>query len=195
MRLEIRNEMHQLVRKRSKRERPIKMIVMHCTAGASARSSINWLRNGITKNGPVKASYDYIISGRKDPKPGIVYKLMPISTHCSWHAGFGAGPLGAGLNQYSVGISFACMDDGKDTVHPDAEAAAIELIVQIVKAHPEIEWISCHHLVDRARKKDPWKWDFVSFFTRLNAHPEMQGRTLKPWRPARIDKWNLGIPG
>ncbi len=71
-------------------------IVIHYTAGASYRSSVNWLKD---KRAMASA---HLVVGRK----GEVVQLVPFNT-IAWHAGRSQWNGRTRLNNYSIGIEIA----------------------------------------------------------------------------------------
>lgn len=126
------------------RKKPITTIVLHGTAGASATSSINWLRfKGL--------SYHYIIE-----RDGTVYKCAPVS-RVAFHAGVSTGPDGANVNDYSLGICFANMENGVDPLTEEQLTSCNVLLRTILASEPSIKWITRHKDIAPKRKTDPVK--------------------------------------
>lgn len=71
-----------------------KYLVMHYTAGRSARSSVNWLTN---RDAGASA---HLVIGRED---GAVTQLVPFN-RIAWHAGQSRWEGLSGLNGHSIGI-------------------------------------------------------------------------------------------
>ena len=129
--------------------KPFTTIVLHATAGRSAASSIAWLyylaKNTIKGD---EASYQYIIE-----RDGEITKCVPLS-RVAFHAGKSFGPQGKNVNDYSIGIAFANMDDGEP--YTSAQITACNsLIAELVKAEPSLKWITRHRDIAPKRKKDP----------------------------------------
>ncbi len=68
-------------------------LVLHYTAGESARSSINWLTN------PESKASAHIVLGRD----GSICQLAPFNVK-TWHAGVSQWDGLSGLNSYAIGI-------------------------------------------------------------------------------------------
>ena len=68
-------------------------LVMHYTAGSSAKSAIDWLCN------PASKASAHLVIGRD----GSVTQLVPFNRQ-AWHAGRSQWQGRTGLNQYSIGI-------------------------------------------------------------------------------------------
>ncbi len=144
---------------------------MHSTAGASAASSVAWLRRG-----DVMASYHYIIE-----RDGAITKCVPTGRQ-AWHAGKSYGWDGANCNGYTVGIAFANRNDGVERVTAAQETAAEVLIRELMKYERSLRYISTHRLVSPGRKNDPRAWDFRKFADRFMGE-------LVPWKP-QSQGWN-----
>lgn len=124
------------------RKDPISTIVLHATAGASWKSSYDWLKQ-------IGLSYHYGVE-----RDGIVYKAVP-TTRVAYHAGESFGPNGSNVNNYSIGVSFANRDDGKEEITKDQYKAAAELCVELIVANPSIKYITTHAIIAPKRKVDP----------------------------------------
>jgi N-acetylmuramoyl-L-alanine amidase len=70
-----------------------KFLIMHYTAGSSAKASINWLIN------PRAKASAHIVIGRD----GGITQLIPFNV-VAWHAGASTWQGYNGLNKYSIGI-------------------------------------------------------------------------------------------
>ncbi len=148
------------------RKRPCTTIVLHATAGRGVDGAVSTLiQRGL--------SYHFIIA-----KDGAVTKCVPISAE-AFHAGESKGPEGASVNRYSVGISFANLNDGKDP-YPAAQVAACEeLIREILKQLPSVVYLTTHRQISYPRKNDPLDFDARPMATRLG---------LTYWK-------RVGVPG
>lgn len=158
--------------KSSKRKKPITGIVLHSTAGASALSTIAWLRKPT-----VMASYHYIIE-----RDGTIFKCVATSRR-AWHAGLSLGWGGKNCNDYTLGIAFANMNNGQEQVTKAQEESAAWLIKELQKAISTITHISTHRLVSPGRKNDPRGWLFTKFYRDFT-------RGLKMWRPSETTRWD-----
>lgn len=138
--------------KSNKRKKPITGIVLHSTAGASAISSIDWLRRVTTRS-----SYHYIIE-----RDGTIFKCVATSKR-AWHAGVSRGWDGPNCNDYTIGIAFANMNDGHERVTKAQEESCAWLIKELQNAISTIRYISTHRLVSPGRKNDPRGWWFTTF--------------------------------
>ncbi len=126
------------------RKKPISTIVLHGTAGASALSSISWLRF-------IGLSYHYVIE-----RDGTIYKAAPIS-RVAFHAGTSNGPEGNNVNDYSIGIAFANMENGVEPI-TEAQLTACHLLIrELVGSEPSIKWLTRHKDIAPKRKTDPVK--------------------------------------
>lgn len=136
------------------RKQPCTTIVFHATAGASAASSVNWLRRGLN-------SYHYIID-----RDGSVIKAVPVGRVAN-HAGRSVGPEGPWVNKYSIGIAFANLDDGKEPITEAQMASARQLVKEIEDAIPTVKFVTTHKRISPKRKTDPKLFDALSFVRSL----------------------------
>lgn len=148
----------------------VSTIVLHHDAGASALSTINYLRKPLTL-----ASYHYLIE-----RDGVIWKCVP-GTKKAWHAGLSRGPFGENVNDYSIGICLSNRGTGSEP-YPEAQiASALWLIDQVKLAYPSLKYITTHRLITR-RKIDPAGFDFKTFAV---------GSRLKPWMDESLGRpWN-----
>lgn len=124
------------------RRSKVTTIVLHATGGESATGAISWLRK-------IGLSYHYVIA-----KDGTVYKAVPYGRE-AFHAGKSVGPDGPNVNRYSIGISFANRNDGKDPYTKEQIEAARELIKDLADALPDVVWLTAHYAISPGRKSDP----------------------------------------
>lgn len=136
------------------RRQPCTTIVFHATAGASAASSVSWLRQ-------IGLSYNLLIE-----RDGSVIKAVPLS-RVALHAGRSVGPDGANVNSYSIGIAFANRDDGKETITEAQMASARQLVREIEASMPTVKWVTTHKRISPGRKTDPKLFDALSFVRSL----------------------------
>lgn len=147
------------------RRKQLTGIVLHHTAGGSAESSIEHLRQ-------IGLSYHYIVE-----RDGHAFKCVPIFVR-ALHAGVSIGKYGDDVNSQTIGISFA--NDGVGEKYPPVQVqAGHELIDAILSVHKEIEWISTHRLITE-RKPDPAHFGFVEFCSK---HP-----SLEMWRDESLGR-------
>ena len=153
--------------KHSERNAVVTTVVLHATAGATAQSSIDWLRKPL-----VLASYHYIIE-----RDGTVFKCVPLSKK-AWHCGISNGPDGRNVNAYSVGIAFANKNDGEPVTF-EQTLSAQALIGQLRGQFLQLEHITTHRLIT-SRKSDPKGFGFYNF-------AKKQTR-LKPWMDVSLNR-------
>lgn len=146
------------------RKHPATGIVLHATAGASAASSISWLRQ-------IGLSYHYVIE-----RDGVVTKCVPLS-RVAFHAGVSWAWGGANCNEYTIGICFANRNDGKEPYTAEQTTAALDLVAEIRK-DKNIRWVTSHALcaTPSGRKDDPKGYDMAKFAGACG---------LKLWTPAQ----------
>jgi N-acetyl-anhydromuramyl-L-alanine amidase AmpD len=124
------------------RKVPISTIVLHATDGASAGSSISWLRK-------IGLSYHYVIE-----RDGSVTKCVPVS-RVAFHAGKSFGPQGSDVNPYSIGISLANLESHREPITQKQIDALDDLVGLLCDAEPDIKWITTHYWISPGRKTDP----------------------------------------
>ncbi len=146
---------------RTRNVRPT-LIVLHATAGASARSSIEHLRN-------VGFSYHYIIArdGRdvartrdSDGSAPIIFKCVD-DAHRAAHVGSTIpAPSGEGsINLCSIGISLANIQSGGERYTPGQIQALDDLLTMLTRAHPSIRHLTNHVTVQPWNRSDPLSID------------------------------------
>lgn len=165
-----------------KRTRPVTTIVLHGTAGSSARSSHAWLKK-------IGLSYHAIISDYNDVDgDGVIIKAVRDS-HIAFHAGKSYGPEGASVNLYSLGLAFSNIEDGKMPITIKQWDAAVKWCVAQCKAYPTIKYITTHAIISPGRKFDPR--GPVQHIAHSKPFPLEQfarevsmacGRTIEAWR-------------
>jgi len=147
------------------RTRPIKptLIVLHATAGATARSSIDHLRG-------VGLSYHYIVArdGRDTAKSANSDGSDPIVFHCvdgkrhAFHVGSTIpAPSGeGGIAKTSIGISLANIQSRAGESYPAKQLAALDdLIASLKPQFPTLKWLTTHAVVQPWNRADPTRID------------------------------------
>ena len=164
-----------------KRAKPLTTIVLHGTAGSSARSSADWLDK-------IGLSYHAISSDPNDVDgDGTILKCVRDS-HVAYHAGKSVGPNGPGVNAYSLGFAFSNIEDGKMPISVKQWRASVEWCAAQCRAYPSIQWITTHAIVSPGRKFDPRgpvaglavskPFPLMLFCVEVSA---ACGRRIKPW--------------
>jgi N-acetylmuramoyl-L-alanine amidase len=135
------------------------LLVWHCTAGGTARSSLEWIAR--PNSG---AGYHYVIE-----RDGTVFASTPAG-RIAWHAGLSAWPVPvagvpprASVNGRSLGVAFANMNVGVDLPghEPITEAqivSTIALAQTLALSYPALRAITAHvrhRDVSPGRKSDP----------------------------------------
>lgn len=128
--------------------RPPDGVILHATAGASALSSIRYLKQP-KKDSPEGYGYHAVIE-----RDGTIFKCVPYSK-ATFHAGISKGWNGPNCNYYTLGVCFANLNNGVEAVTVAQQTAAAWLIGQLRKQHDALGWISEHRLVSPGRKSDP----------------------------------------
>ena len=121
-------------------------IILHATAGKSGQSSVEWLWK-------INLGYHYIIE-----RDGTIIVGVPRGEVAD-HAGISKGWAGKGCNSYTIGVSFANMDNGELLTKAQI-LACDELCAELVRKEPGLKFVSCHKYVSPGRKTDPVVWSF-----------------------------------
>lgn len=164
-----------------KRTSPIRLIVIHATAGSSLEGAlVTLLRRGF--------SYHYIID-----RDGTVHKCVPTS-RVAHHAGNSYGPMeeinrvssiqdrnhkfiaGTSVNGYSVGISLVSQQRNAEDYTVNQVAALKDLIRELRRGYGTIQWCTTHAAVSPRRKVDPRHFHFTAT---LGAFLKQLG--IAPW--------------
>lgn len=124
------------------RKDSVTTIVLHATDGASAGSSIAWLKK-------IGLSYHYVIE-----RDGNITKCVPIR-RVAFHAGKSFGPSGTNVNRYSVGISFANRESRKEPITQAQVKACKDLVQAVCLMDSDIKYLTTHYSISPGRKTDP----------------------------------------
>jgi N-acetyl-anhydromuramyl-L-alanine amidase AmpD len=142
----------------SPRPSPASIIVLHATAGSTARSSIDLLRSqGL--------SYHYIIArnttdsastaGAAATEPTVFQLAEPRFRTA--HVGSGIampGPAGMTANRVGVGISLANRQNGE--AYMPMQLTALDEVIQLVKQiTPTLTHLTTHAVIQPWNRKDP----------------------------------------
>lgn len=141
------------------RQNAPELVVLHATAGATAKSSISHLRG-------LGLSYHYIITrdAKDSGKTSIADDTEPVVHHCVPDAGhaFHVGstipaPGGLGINRSSIGISLANI---QRKVNPEAYTAKQlqalnELLSHLKQTIPSLRFLTVHAVVQPWNRADP----------------------------------------
>jgi N-acetyl-anhydromuramyl-L-alanine amidase AmpD len=163
------------------RSRDVKpsLLVLHATAGATARSSIDHLRG-------VGSSYHYIIardgkdsakSANADGSEPIVFHCVPDEAHAFHTSTKIPAPSGQGsVNKTSIGVSLANIQNRKShEQYPEKQLAALEeLITSLKKKFPSLKWVTTHAICQPWNRADPLLVDAVQV---------AQRHGLQLWKP------------
>lgn len=138
----------------------IDAIVLHATADTNTEASVAWCQTPKPKN-PNPVSYHEIID-----RDGTVFVLVPIERR-AWHAGVSAFEGRKGCNDFSIGISFANRNDGKEAYTELQYQVGAALCATHMRKHPAItlDRITTHRAValPPGRKTDPLGFDMAYF--------------------------------
>ena len=175
-----------------KRTMPIKMIVVHSTAGGSFSGAWETLKER-------NLGYHAIVLEESHKDHGHLVKCVPDSRVCG-HAGNSYGPLeeakgitklqnnraefvaNTSVNGYSLGISFVNKNDGADTYSKEQHQACVVRCIQWCLAYPSIEWITTHYDVSPKRKTDPKGYNMEKLVEDVNDILKGRRDPVKLWR-------------
>jgi N-acetyl-anhydromuramyl-L-alanine amidase AmpD len=169
------------------RQNPASLIVLHATAGASARSSVGVLRDkGL--------GYHYIIGrdgndaknfATADGSEPLTYYCVPIE-RVTFHVGSGipvpqqTGVTNRDINRNSIGLSLANIQNRKNPQpYPEKQIAVLhDLIAGIRNAMPTVKLLTAHAFVQPWSRSDPQALD-------IDAIAAAHGLTV--WRPSAAE--------
>jgi len=154
------------------RRKPITTIVLHATAGSTAAGAISTLM----KKG---FSYHYLIEDQRETD-GKIIKCVPTSK-VAFHAGVSSGPMGKSVNNYSIGVSFINLNNGRDPYSAAQYQSCLELCIELIKAIPTIQYITTHYYVSPGRKTDPKGFPVQELINDLNL---VLPKPVKLWKPS-----------
>jgi N-acetylmuramoyl-L-alanine amidase len=125
---------------------PIRLIVLHATAGKSDASDLAWMQDPASK-----VSY-HVVIGRQ----GQVYTLVPESRR-AWHAGVGKWDGHTDVNGCSLGLAFSNRHDDTEALTPAQIASARTVVGEWRVKYPGIQAVVTHGDValPKGRKSDP----------------------------------------
>lgn len=128
------------------------LIVVHATATKTVAPVLKWFMK------PGGVSAHYVIDTNGD-----VYKLVD-TRDVAYHAGKSRGPLGRGVNEYSIGIEMVNPNDGV-TPYTKEQLHALGWILDVTKAPNRVKWVATHAEVcePKGRKSDPRGLDVRAF--------------------------------
>ena len=124
----------------------VSCVVLHATADRDTRSSLAWLRDPQSK-----VSYHVVVD-----RDGTVYDLVPPGRR-AWHAGVSMFEGRQNVNDFSVGLSFANVNDGHEPYAEQQLASGAAVIADWMRRYPAIttDRITTHRVIAPTRKTDP----------------------------------------
>lgn len=150
--------------RRSRTNKP-ELIILHATAGSTARSSINHLRT-------TGSSYHYIITrdAKDTAKSENAENTEPIIHQCVADASEAIhvssripSPGGLPLNRSSIGISLANIQRKTNPeAYPAKQLAALnELLAHLKATIPSLKFLTAHAVIQPWNRADPsnLKWE------------------------------------
>lgn len=160
------------------RDNKPELIVLHATAGSTARSSISHLRG-------VGLSYHYIITrdAKDSSKSANAENTEPIIFHCvpnighAFHVGSTIpAPGGLRINKSSIGISLANIQRKiNPEQYTDRQIAALdELLAHLKATVPSLQFLTIHAVIQPWNRADPLN---------INGEQLAARHGYKFWRP------------
>lgn len=133
-------------------------IVLHCDAADNAQASISWIVSPESK-----VSYHVLVD-----RNGDCYQFVPIAKR-AWHAGVSEFQGRKNVNDFSIGLSFANKNDGKEKYTDAQIASAVTLCREWMGVFPKItrDRITTHAIVAPGRKTDPVGFDLAAFVSKV----------------------------
>lgn len=128
------------------RTKPIRLIVLHATAGKTDAGDIGWMQRDISG-----VSYHVCIG-----RDGTRYTLVDDKRR-AWHAGLSKWKGITDVNSISLGLAWCNRHDGTEPLTPAQIAEARKVIAEWRALHPTIEAIVTHKEIAPGRKSDPHK--------------------------------------
>lgn len=104
-------------------------------------------------------SYHFLI----DRDGSATQCVSPVDA--AFHAGQSKGPQGAGVNEYSVGISFVNLNDGVDPFTSEQIQSAVFVAKKLKSAFPNLRYVTSHEAISPGRKDDPSGFPMQEFAT------------------------------
>ncbi len=161
-----------LTNKWTRREKPIKYIVLHTTGGVDSR---NWLakwNKKALKSDQNNVSIHYLVQ-----RDGTIYDIVPDDCR-AWHVGVCKMPDGeTDGNEYSIGIEIEHLNEPD---YPEVQLNAVaELVHTLTKRHNiPSKFVVSHASVAKPgvgephgpRKIDPVRFDWGDFWSRVLRH-------------------------
>lgn len=132
----------------------IDTLVLHADASPDAKSSISWIRSPESK-----VSYHVLID-----RDGSVYRFVDTARR-AWHAGKSVFQGRENVNDFSIGLSFANRNDGKEPYTDLQYQVGAAVAAGWMRVHPAItlDRITTHAAISPGRKTDPLGFDLPRF--------------------------------
>lgn len=133
---------------------PVDCIVLHADASADAKASVSWIVSSASK-----VSYHTLID-----RDGTAYRFVDPFKR-AWHAGVSTFGNRQDVNDFSLGLSFANKNDGKEKYTDAQYQIGAEVVVDWMRRFPHItlERITTHAIIAPGRKTDPVAFDMTRF--------------------------------
>lgn len=126
-----------------RRGNEVELIVLHCDASGNERGTVGWIQSKESK-----VSYHALVG-----RDGTVYTFVPYD-RMAWHAGQSSYNGRKHCNLYSVGLSFANRNNGKEPL-TEAQKDTMKRLVAEVRAKYGPIPVTTHTIIAPGRKTDP----------------------------------------
>jgi len=145
------------------RSDPPELIVLHATAGATARSSIQHLRSvGLSYHAIIaRDGRDSAKSENADGSAALVFACVPVDA-AAFHVGSTIpAPSGRRINTASIGIALANIQrKASPEPYTQAQLAALDALIAALRADlPSLAWLTTHATVQPWNRSDPLGMD------------------------------------
>lgn len=125
-----------------------RMVVIHGDAGHSDAGTVAWIQDPVSR-----VSYHYLVG-----RDGAVYQFVDERDK-AWHAGQSEWDGFSGVNEISIGVSFANDGTGQEAYRSCQYGHGGRLVADICRRHRiPCHMIRGHYEVSPGRKTDPWSW-------------------------------------
>lgn len=129
-------------------------IVLHADAAPHAGGTVSWVRSAASK-----VSYHALVD-----RDGTVYRFVDTA-HRAWHAGTSEFKGRDNVNDFSIGLAFANLNDGVETYTDVQYAVGSAVVAAWMRVHSAItlDRITTHAIIAPHRKTDPKGFDMPRF--------------------------------
>lgn len=138
------------------------LLVLHADASAKASSSVAWIRRADSR-----VSYHALVD-----RDGTVYMFVPLGKR-AWHAGESVYQGRKNVNDFSLGLAFANLNNGVEPYTDAQYESGALLAAEWMKRFPTIglDRITTHAAIAPGRKTDPLGFDMERFKALIRTPP------------------------